>query len=367
MIPVNEPLISKNANKYVSDCIKSGWIAEGKYIQRFEDEFSKLIGVKYAVTTTSGTTALHLALASLNIGKGDEVIIPDLTIISCAFAVIYTGATPVLVDVEKGSGNINPEKIEEKITKKTKAIMIVHLYGQPAKIDPILKIAKKHKIKVIEDSAEAHGAKYNNKIVGSFGDVGCFSFYSNKIITTGEGGMIVTDNKDIYERAKSLKNLAHSKKRFVHFEIGFNYRFTNLQAAFGLAQLEEFEKYINKKKWIANLYKKNLIELEELELPIEEETTNSVYWMYAVKLKKNTKINKNVFQKKLKHLGIDTRDFFYPMHMQPALTKLGLFKNESYPVSKDLYNRGFYLPTGLAITSNQINQVSSSIKKILDK
>lgn len=372
MIPVNQPLISKNAEKYVLDSIKSGWISSGgRYINLFEESFAKFIGIKYAVTTTSGTSALHLSLAALGISKGMEVIIPDLTIISCALAVIYTGATPVVVDVDPKTGNIDPAKIEAKITKKTKAIMVVHLYGQPAQMKQIVNLAKKHGLYLIEDAAEAHGAEYRGKLVGGIGDVGCFSFYGNKIITCGEGGMVVTNNKKIYQRLKSLKDLAHSpQKRFLHHQIGFNYRMTNLQAALGLAQLEEVEKYIFQKRWMASQYNKLLKSISFLELPEEQPGTKSVYWMYAVKISQNTdwqartKFKSQNIMEHLKQNGVDTRSFFYPIHKQPALRKLGLFKNISCPVSLDLSKRGFYLPSGLAITKDQIKTVVQVLQNI---
>lgn len=367
MIPVNEPLIAKNAQKYVLNCIKTVWISSaGEYIQKFEHKFADFLGVRYATTTTNGTASLHLSLAALGIKKGDEVIIPDLTIISCALAVVYTGATPVLVDVDKETGNIDPAKIEEKITKRTKAIMAVHLYGNPADMDPILRLAKKYRLTVIEDAAEAHGAEYKGKKVGSIGDIGCFSFYGNKIVTTGEGGMLVTNNKKIYEKAKLLKDLAHSpKRRFLHNEIGFNYRMTNLQAALGLAQLEEIENYIQKKRRMAMLYSKGLADVPDIELPKEYSWQKSVYWMYTLKVKKQSRIAKDEVRRRLASLGVDTRDFFYPLHQQPALRALGLFKTERYPVSTDLSKRGFYIPSGLALTDRQIQTVIKAIRKAL--
>jgi len=366
MIPVNEPLIAKNAKKYVTDCIKTGWISSGgKYIQTFEDNFAKFLDVNYATTTTSGTASLHLALAALDIGKGDEVILPDHTIISCALSVVYTGATPVLVDVDKRTGNMDPAEIEKKITKRTKAIMVVHLFGHPADIDPILSLAKKYKLTVIEDAAQAHGAEYKGKKVGSIGDIACFSFYGNKIITTGEGGMVVTNNKKLHEKVRLLKNLAHSiKRRFFHEEIGFNYRMTNMQAALGVAQLEEIEKYIRKKRSIAALYTKGLSSIPYLELPKEDPWTKNVYWMYAITLNSKSPISKDKLRQRLESLGVDTRDFFFPLHKQPAFRRLGLFKGEKYPVSVSLSNRGFYIPSGLALTKKQINTVIEAVKKV---
>lgn len=380
MIPVNASLISKNARKYVLDCLNSGWVSsQGKYLEAFEKGFAKFIGVKYASSCSSGTAALHLALAALGVGQSDEVIMPDLTIISCALAVIYLGAKPVLVDVEKDTGNIDPEKIEEKITKRTKAILVVHLYGHPADMEPILKIAKKYKLAVIEDAAEAHGAEVRSmnhesrikgkkhiwRKVGNVGGIGCFSFYANKIVTTGEGGMVVTNNKSLYEKVESLKNLAHSKRRFVHEEIGFNYRMTNMQAALGLAQLEEVEKYLQIKQWMASEYQKLLSQIPYLELPVEKEYARSVFWMYAVKMK-DERLKIQDLMEQLKKSGIDTREFFYPLHKQPVLLKMGLFKNEKYPVSEDLSNRGFYLPSGLAITKEQIKTVYLSLADLFN-
>lgn len=366
IVPVNQPLIAKNSLNYIKECVRSGWISsQGKFIASFEESFAKFLQVKFATTTTNGTSALHLALASLNIGSGDEVIVPNLTIISCPLAVLYTGAKPVLVEVEEQTGNIDVSKIESKITKKTKAIMVVHLYGHPANLDPILKIAKKHKIFVVEDAAQAHGATYKGKKVGSIGDVGCFSFYANKIITTGEGGMLTTNNEKIFKRAVLLKDLAHSpKKRFFHHHIGFNFRMTNIQAALGLAQLEQVDKYTEKKRWMADLYNELLKDHENLELPIEQDFVKSVYWMYAVKLK--GKIKRDLLRKKLLDFGIDTRTFFFPLHRQPVLKRKIPLNDEKFPVSDDLAARGFYLPSGLAITKPQIYFVAKTIKKILN-
>lgn len=366
MIPVNEPLIAKNAINFVSDCIKTGWISSvGSYIQRFEEEFAKFLKVKYAVTTTSGTAALHLALATLGIGKGDEVILPDHTMFACAAAIVYTGAKPIPVDVERTTWNIDVSKIEEKITKKTKAIMPVHIYGHPVDMDPLMKLAGKYKLFIIEDAAEACGAEYKSKKVGSFGHINCFSFYANKIITTGEGGIITTNNKKLAQRAKELKDLAHSpKKRFLHTKIGFNYRMTNMQAALGLAQLEEIETYIEKKRWMANLYNSQLMHIEGLTLPTEKSWAKNVYWMYALLVEDSFAIKRDELQKRLREKGIDTRTFFVPIHKQPALKKIGLKYSNSYQVSEDISKKGLYLPSGLAITKEQIETVCWAIAGI---
>lgn len=366
-VNVNEPLLSPKAIEYVADCMKTGWISSaGPYISRFETEFARFIGTRHAITTTNGTTALHLAVSSLGIGKGDEVIMPDLTIISCPLSVMYTGATPVFVDVDPATFTIDPSLIEEKITKRTRAIMVVHLYGHPADMDPIMKLAKKYNLFVIEDAAEAHGALYKGKRVGSIGTVGIFSFYANKIVTCGEGGMLVTDNARLAKRASLLKNLAHSpKRRFWHEHIGFNYRLTNISAAIGLAQLESVEYYVKKKKWMAREYQNSLQHVPYLVLPREQPWAQNVYWMYALTLTPDAPISKDDLRKRLHAMGIDTRDFFYPLHAQPILRHLNK-KHDQYPVSNFAAKHGFYVPSGLAITKKQIHAVSHGLHAILN-
>lgn len=368
MIPVNEPHIAHNAITYVTDCIKSGWISSaGPYIERFEKEFARFLGIKYAITTTSGTAALHLALATIGVGPGDEVILPAHTMFACAAATAYTGATPVLVDVERDTWNIRVPAIEKKITKRTKVIMPVHIYGHPVDMEPLMKISRKHKLLVIEDVAEATGARYKGKLTGTFGDINCFSFYANKIITTGEGGMLVTDSLKLAQKARVLKDLAHSpKRRFFHEEIGFNYRMTNLQAALGLAQLEEADRYIAKKRWMARLYNKLLTPIQELTLPVEKSWAQNVYWMYGILVEDDFGINRDTLMRKLKGQDIDTRTFFISLHRQPALTKQGLFKGEKnfYPITDEISRKGLYLPSGLAITEKQITKVCQTIRDI---
>jgi len=361
MIPVAEPYLDGNEKKYVLDCLDTNWISSsGKYITEFEDKFAKYCGCKFGVATTSGTTALHLAVASLGIGRGDEVIVPDFTNIASANAVAYTGATPVFVDIEPRTFNINPEKIEEAITKKTKAIMVVHMFGHPCDMDPINEIAKRHKLFVIEDAAEAHGAEYKHRKTGSLGDVACFSFYANKIITTGEGGMIVTNNEQVSERAKHLRNLAFDKeRRYIHSDIGFNYRLTNLQAALGLAQLENIEKHISMKRKIAEKYSKSLREVKGLTLPIEEKWAKNVFWMYTILVEQTFSMNRDDLKNFLTKKNIETRYVFYPMHSQPCfknLSQKGLF-----PVSDEISRKGLYLPSGTGLRDEQIEKVVNSI------
>lgn len=366
MIPVNEPAISPNALKYVSDCVKTGWISSsGKYIEIFEKNFAKFIGTKHAITTTSGTTALHLALVSLGIKKGDEVIVPSHTMIASAAAVVYTGATPVFVDVKRDTWNIDVDNIKKHITKKTKVIMPVHIYGLPVEMNKIMSLAKKYKLFVVEDAAESLGAKYKEKMTGSIGNIGCFSFYANKIITTGEGGMVVTNSDKLARIAREYKDLAHSTKlRFLHNKIGFNYRMTNMQAALGVAQLEEVKKYIKKKQWMASIYNSKLSKIEGLTLPVKLRGSTNVYWMYGLLVEKEFGISRDQLKKILLERGIDTRTFFIPMHIQPALKNLGFTKNAKCPISEEIGKRGLYLPSGLAITKTQINTVCNTIYEI---
>ena len=398
MIPVNEPRIAPNALEYVTDCLESGWISSaGHYIERFENAFASYIGVKHAVTTTSGTAALHLALASLGIGKGDEVIVPALTMIAVPFAVMYTGANFVAIDVEPDIYNISPEKIEhfiekyckydskkERLTNRVsgkivKAVIPAHLYGHPCDMAAIIDLSEKYRLSIIEDAAEAHGAEYLGKIsarrsgenstsnlAGSMGDVSCFSFYANKIVTTGEGGMLVTNDESIANRARVLKNLAHSpSRRFHHTDIGFNYRMTNIQAAIGLAQLEEIQNSIQNKRRMAQSYHGLLRDLNGLQLPVEKDWAKSVYWMYTVLLKPDLNISQAYFMKRLREAGIDTRTFFAPLDEQPVFNSTRFQPIEDYPVCRSLSKRGLYLPSGLAITDNQIDRVCKAIRKIL--
>ncbi len=365
-IPVCEPVVGKKEEKYVLDCLRTNWISsKGKYVDRFAEEFAQFCGVKHCVLTTNGTTALHLALAALGVGPGDEVIIPAFTMIATAFAVSYTGAAPVLVDSEAETGNIDVAKIEEKITSRTKVILPVHIYGHPCEMGPIMKLAKKHQLFVVEDAAEAHGAEYKGKRCGGIGHLGCFSFYANKIITMGEGGAVVTNNKKIAERLKLLADLAHSpKKRFAHIAIGYNYRLTNLQAAIGVAQLEQVDKFIRARRRNAKLYNRLLKDVPGLRLPIEKEGAKNVYWMYGVVVGNDFGMGRDDLMAALAKRGIGTRAFFVPMHQQPVYQKMGLFKGEKYPVAEDLGRRGLYLPSGSGLTPDQIEYVGQTIRTI---
>lgn len=370
MIPVNEPCISKKELEYVTEAIKTGWISsEGKFIKKFEDRFASYVQRKHGIAVNSGTNALILALRALSLPKGSEVILPSFTIISCALACIYNNLIPVFVDSEEDTWNMDVSKIEEKITEKTKAIMPVHIYGHPVDMDGVLRIVEKYNLYVIEDFAEAIGSEYKGKKCGGFGDISCVSFYANKVITTGEGGMCLTDNKDLAENLRQLKNLAFvPDKRFIHYELGFNFRLTNVQAAIGLAQLERIEEHVKKKIWIGRTYNELLKPLQEkgvAQLPAEKEWAKNTYWMYGVVLNQKVSLDAKTVMNRLAENGIQTRPFFYPLHKQPAFEKFDWYKKETLPVSENLYKYGFYLPTGLTLNQESIENVVKSLMKVL--
>lgn len=365
MIPVCEPAMAGKELEYVSDCIKTNWISSnGKYITQFEDSFSRYCGVKYGVGCCNGTVALHLALASLGIVPGDEVIIPDFTMIASVNAVAYCGATPILVDAEPRTWNMDVSQVKAKITPKTKAIMPVHIYGHPVDMDPLLELAKKHKLFVIEDAAEAHGALYKNRKAGSLSDAACFSFYANKMITTGEGGMVVTNHDGIAEKAKLLRNHAFGVPRFVHNEIGFNYRMTNIQAAIGCAQMEKIDEFVEARRKHAELYTQLLKDESSLVLPVEEPWAKNVYWMYGILIKEDFGRSKDEVMAELAKIGIETRSFFMPVHMQPAYRNNPYYSKTvsgNYPVSEMLWNKGLYLPSGSGLTDAQIKEICEKL------
>ena len=366
MIPVCEPLLGDNELKYVADCLKSNWISsQGKYLQEFENAFAQYCGCEYGISTTSGTTALHLGLKALGIGPGDEVIVPTFTMIASGFAISYTGATPVLVDSEPETWNMDVSAIEAKITPATKAIMPVHIYGHTCDMDPILEIAEKHGLHIIEDAAEAHGGEYKGKMAGGIGHVGCFSFYANKIITTGEGGMIVTNDPEIANSAKALRDLAHSPdQRFLHTDIGFNYRMTNIQAAIGLAQFERIDDLAAMRRANAKLYNQLLGDVPGIRIPVEKSWARNVYWMYSILIEEEFGITRDNVMANLAESGIQTRAFFIPMHQQPAYHEIGLFKEESYPVAEDISLRGLYLPSGSGLDEQTIRYICDTLSSL---
>jgi len=369
MIPVNQPLLNGKEKSLLARCIQTGWISsDGPFVAEFEHRFSSYIGTKYGVAVSSGTAALETALFAAGIKKGDEIIMPAFTIISCALAAIRLGAVPVLVDAEPDTWNMDVQQIKSRITSKTKAIMPVHIYGHPVDMDPVLSIAKKHKLIVIEDAAEAHGAEYKGRKCGSLGHISAWSFYANKIITTGEGGMVLTSNAKMAKRAASYRNLCFSpKRRFYHTELGYNFRMTNLQAAVGVAQMERIEEFIKIKRSLGEYYCQKLCDIKGIKVQIEKPWAKMVYWMYCIELEKKTGLNAGQMISALAKSGIGTRPFFFGLHKQPALRSLRLFKNESYPVTERIAKQGLYLPSGLALTRKQIDKVTAAIKRIIGK
>ena len=366
MIPVCTPLLGAREKKYLLDCLSTNWISSsGRYIQEFEKTFSHYCGTRYGITTTNGTTALHLALVALKIGPGDQVIMPSFTIASTAFAAIYCGAEPVFVDSKPDTWNMDVDQIEEKITNKTKVIMPVHIYGHPCDMGKIMKIADKRHLYVVEDAAEAHGAEFQGRKVGGIGHMGCFSFFGNKIITCGEGGMVTTNDRTLADRCRRLKNLAFlESKRFWHYEVGFNYRMTNIQAALGLAQCEQIEQLIEKRRCNAAIYNTLLSTVPGLTLPIEKPDVRNVYWMYGLLVGKEFGMIRSQLMRRLRDKGIETRTFFIPMHRQPVFKKMGFGDDGHYPVADNIAGRGLYLPSGSGLKKIQIEYICDCIRKI---
>lgn len=361
MIPVCEPMLCGREREYVLDCIDSNWISsQGKYIWKFEEAFSRCCGAKYGVACANGTVALHLALATLGIGAGDEVIIPTFTMIATANAVSYTGAQPVLVDAESETYNLDISQIEAKITPRTRAIMPVHTYGHPVDMDPILELARRHSLYVVEDAAEAHGAEVRGARIGGIGDATCFSFYANKIITTGEGGMITTNSEEIARLAANMRDHAFSEERhFWHQYMGFNYRMTNLQAAVGLAQTERFDELVQIRRRNAALYSAQLRPIPGIVTPKELPWAKNVFWMYSILVENDFGISRDELRRRLAERGIETRTFFIPMHLQPIYYEA--YRGQRYPVSEELCRKGMYLPSAATLTPEQIAFVAESV------
>ena len=366
-IPVCEPLLGGNELKYVTEAVGTGWISSsGKYVNQFEEAFAKYCGVKYAVAVCNGTVAIHLALSALGIGRGDEVIIPSFTMIATAFAVCYTGAKPVFVDADKDTWNIDVTKIEEKITQNTKAIIPVHIFGNPCNMDEIGKIAKKHNLYILEDAAEAHGAEFKGKKTGSFSDIASFSFFANKNLTTGEGGMVVTDSEDYYKKCRYFKNMCFpvdAPRVYSHDDIGFNYRMSNLHAAIGLAQVEKADDYRVMRIKNAMLYKEYLSDCPGIVFQKDENDSLNVHWMNAIII--DPKLyghNKDELIAHLKSNNIDTRLLFTSMHRQKSLKNFGCNCSGEYPVTDWLSQNGFYLPSASSLKEEQINQICNIIK-----
>lgn len=367
-IPVNEPLLNGNEKKYLCECIDSGWISsEGPFVREFEEKMGAVVDRKYGIAVSNGTAALEVAVMALKLGKGDEVIMPAFTIISCAMAVTKVGAVPVFVDSDINTWNMNVDEIESKITSKTKAIMVVHLYGLPVEMDKVMNLARSYNLKIIEDAAEMHGQTYKGKPCGSFGDISTFSFYPNKHVTTGEGGMIVTDNEELYMRCRKLRNLCFTDVRYVHDELSDNYRFTNLQAAVGLAQLERLTEFVKKKRSMGEYYTQKLKDIKGLLLPVNKtEYADNIYWVYGIVLDQYIEVDNRQMVKFLEEEGIGSRTFFWCIHEQPVYKHMGMFQHEQYPKAEYLARKGFYIPSGLALKTEQMDYIVETLKKIMN-
>jgi perosamine synthetase len=366
-IPVNAPLLDGNEERYLQECIRTGWISEGPFVKRLEEEFAGRVGRGHGIAVCNGSVALDVAIAALGIGAGDEVILPTFTIISCAAAIVRAGAVPVVVDCEPDTWNSSAAQIADKITPKTKAILVVHIYGLPVDMDPVLDLARKFGLKVIEDAAEMHGQTYKDRPCGSFGDISTFSFYPNKLITTGEGGMVLTDDKSLADRCRSFRNLCfQADRRFVHDELGWNGRMSNLQAAVGVAQLERLDEFITRKRKMGAFYTDHLNQIPGIALPRARTSyAENIYWVYGIVLDDNVPFDAYEAMKRLAAAGIGARPFFWPMHEQPVFRKMGLFAGESYPHAERLARRGFYVPSGVALTEAQALCVVSALQELL--
>ena len=370
-IPVNLPKVFTRDRKFVNQALKTSWVSsEGPFVKKFEEEFSKFNNKKFGIAVSNGTAALEIAIKSLNLKKGSEVLIPSFSIISTANAVIKNNLKPILIDCNLDTWNMNADETIKKINKKTKAIIITHIYGLPVDMKKILEVAKKRKIIIIEDAAEVIGLKYKNKMCGSFGDLSTFSFYANKHITTGEGGMICTNDKYLYEKCRSLRNLSFSKSyfnRFNHNEIGWNYRMSNLQAALGFGQLKNIKWIVKRKRQIGNRYFLKLKNDKKIILQMNKTNyAENIYWVFGVLIKKGNKLSRDKIMKKLLNLNIETRPFFVSMNKQKIFNKMKLFKNSKVLNSEYLSTNGFYLPSGIGIKNKEIDYVSKCLLKILN-
>jgi perosamine synthetase len=368
MIPVCEPTLGGNVLRYVQDCVETGWISsEGKYIREFEASWAAYCGAKHGIAVTNGTAALIAAMAVLRLPKGSEVILPSYTIISCATAIIDCGCVPVLVDADPKTMCLDVDQVAARITPKTRAIMPVHMFGHPADMGPLLELAQRHNLFIVEDAAEAHGARWKDRVVGGIGDLGCFSFYANKIVTTGEGGMVVTSNDQLAERLRAYRNLCFQpSRRFLHNEIGYNLRMTNIQAAIGLSQVEMIDELVAKKRLVAASYSRKLAGVKGIAIvPEEQPWAFGVNWMYSIILDDDVPFDAAEFAVRLKALGIDTRPLFLGMHEQPVFLERGLFAGESYPVTERLARRGLYLPSSASLGEAEIDQAVAAVKQVL--
>lgn len=363
MILVNEPVLRGNETKYVLDCLQTGWISSaGGYIEKFEQKWAEYCGMRHGIAVSNGTAALQIAVGCLNLEVGDEVIMPSFTIISCVQAVIYNRLKPVLVDCDPETWCMDVSQVEAKITHRTRAIMPVHMYGHPVDMDPVIELANRHGLKIIEDAAQVHGGEYKGRKCGGLGDISCFSFFANKIITTGEGGMLLTNDDSYADRARKLRNLYFEPgRRFVHRKLGFNYRLTNMQAAIGLAQTEKIDRLVKRKVEIGQYYLSKLKGIPGIQLPIQREWAKNVYWMFGVILDESAKDAAESFSKKMHDLKVETRPFFLGMHEQPVFKSQGLFLDEVFPITERIARQGIYIPSGLNITKEMQDLVIDAV------
>ena len=368
-IPVFAPLLDGNEKKYLEECIETGWLgSNGPFVKKLEQEFSVFCGQKFGSCVTNGSSALDVSLRAMkDVYKWEdnsEIIVPSFNIISSAQSCIYNKLKPVFVDAEDNTWNIDTNKIEEAVTNKTKAIIIVHIYGLPSNVKPVLEIAKKYNLKIIEDAAQAHGQTYYGNKCGSFGDIATFSFFTNKHIACGEGGIVLTSEENLYNKINYYKNLCFTKDKFVHNDLGWNLRMSNLQAAVAYAQFEKLDRTICIKQHIGNLYQKLLKNIPAHLSISQTEYAKNHYWIFGIVLNDDVKFNAKTAINKLAGENIETRPFFFPLHKQPVLKKLGILDNIKRPVSEKLYERGFYIPTGLNLTDEKIEYISKKIKRL---
>lgn len=367
MIPVSEPSLEARDFELVEEVLRSGWISSaGKYLELFEERWSAYCGMPYGIAVSNGSVALDVAVRLLDLKPGDEVILPSFTIISPAQSIVREGGIPVLVDSAPRTWQMDAGQIESRITSRTKAILVVHIYGHPADMDPILELARRHGLVVIEDAAEVHGAEYRGRRCGGIGDISTFSFYANKLITTGEGGMVLVRTPSLADRARSLRNLCFQpQRRFLHDELGYNFRLTNLQAALGVAQIERFDRIVARKRGNAARYLQLLGDVKGLALPVEEPWAKNIYWMFGLVLDDSVGMDAAGMAERLKEKGVETRPFFLGMHEQPVFQRMGLFRSDRHPVAERLARRGFYIPSGLTLTEEQIGEVAEAVRSVL--
>ena len=364
-IPVCEPLLLGNELKYVTEAVSKGWISSaGGFVREFEKRFAEYLGVKHAVTVSNGTAALHLAIVAAGIGAGDEVLVPTFTMIASAAAVCYTGAKPVFVDCDEKTWNVDPAALEARITKRTRGVMPVHIYGHPCDMDPIRDVASRHGLVIVEDAAEAIGSRYKDRLCGGLGHLGCFSFFANKVITTGEGGMVVTDDDRLYDQVRYFKNLCFpldGPRKYIHDHIGFNYRLPNTLAAIGLAQVENVEEYVRRRRANAQRYNERLAGQRGITTPAEEPWATNSYWMYSILIGDDFGLSREQVMDALAERGIETRTFFVPMHQQKGLRDFGCDMSGTYPHAEYIATRGLYLPSGSGLTEEQIDRVCTEL------